>query len=395
MNNNCSNCNKAAKNQKLGFLKNLVTKYHTVMFTLKFIPNLRAFLRFVKGYIKVNLFKKDQIRFVEIFVTLACNARCDFCSNNLFTDKKGNISTEKYLNIIDECAALGVPVVCLIGGEPLLYKDLNKLIARINYHGIVSMIATNGYLLTEEKVKELAEAGLTSITISIHSINEEEHDNILKLKGAYAKAFKAKEYCDKYGMVFQLASVASHHDFTNGNFDKMVEFVEKKKIPLSVNAIIPTGGATKHKDDLLTAEDVKKLNEISYKSNYVSTHLTNNFFGFGCPAGNSYLGINATGEMFPCFFMPISLGNVHNMTLKEAWDKARSNPVFKKKYKMCYAGVSREFIEKFMDPVFKFEKVPIAIEDHPAYNAARGGLPELEFPETEDAVNYQSNKVAK
>ena len=381
-----------SKKNKQGFFKNLATKYHTVLFTLKFIPSFRSFLKFVRCYIKVNLFKKDQIRFVEIFVTLACNARCDFCSNDLFTNKRGDISTEKYLSIIDECAALGVPVVCLIGGEPLLYKGLNRLIERIHYHGMVSMIATNGYLLTEEKVKELAKAGLTSITISLHSINEEEHDNILKLKGAYAKAFKAKEDCDKYGMVFQLASVASHHDFTNGNFDKMVEFVEEKKIPLSVNAIIPTGGAVKHKDDLLRAEDVKKLNEISYKSNYVSTHLTNNFFGFGCPAGNSYLGINATGEMFPCFFMPISLGNVHKMTLREAWNKARNNPVFKKKYKMCYAGVSREFIEKYMDPVFKFENVPIAIEDHPAYDEKIGGLPELECPETEEAINYHSNK---
>lgn len=351
-------------------------------------------MRFLRGYIRVNFFKKDQIRFVEIFVTLACNARCDFCSNDLFTEKRGCLSTEKYLSIIDECAALDVPVMCLIGGEPLLYRELNKLIERINNHGMVSMIATNGYLLTEEKVKELAKIGLTCITVSLHSIKEEEHDNILKLKGAYAKAFKAKEYCDKYGIVFQLASVASHHDFVDGNFDKMVEFVEKKKIPLSVNAIIPTGGATKHKDDLLTAEDVAKLNEISYKSNYVSTHLTNNFFGFGCPAGNAYLGINATGEIFPCFFMPISLGNVQSMTLREAWDKGRNNPVFKKKYKMCYAGVSREFIEKYMDPVFKFDKVPIAIEDHPAYDKDKKGLPELEHSETEEAANYHSSKTS-
>ena len=54
---------------------------------------------------------------------------------------------------------------------------------------MVSMIATNGSLLTEEKVKELAECGLNNITISVHSLDKEEHDAALKLKGAYDKAF--------------------------------------------------------------------------------------------------------------------------------------------------------------------------------------------------------------
>ena len=129
-------CPKTDKKLKIGFFKNLSTKYHTIIFTLKFIPSFKAFMRFVRCYLRVNLLKKNQIRFVEIFVTLACNARCDFCSNGLFTEKKGNISLEKYLDIIDQCAELDVPVVCLIGGEPLLYNDLNTLIKRISYHGM-------------------------------------------------------------------------------------------------------------------------------------------------------------------------------------------------------------------------------------------------------------------
>ena len=71
-------CPKTDKKLKIGFFKNLSTKYHTIIFTLKFIPSFKAFMRFVRCYLRVNLLKKNQIRFVEIFVTLACNARCDF-----------------------------------------------------------------------------------------------------------------------------------------------------------------------------------------------------------------------------------------------------------------------------------------------------------------------------
>ena len=152
------------------FLKNLAIKIKTITYVLKLIPNFKSLLRFVRGYFRVNVLKKDQIRFVEIFVTLACNANCKFCSNTLFTNQKGTLSTEKYLSIIDECAELNVPVICLIGGEPLLYRNLDKLIKKINSYGIISMIATNGSLLTEKKVKELAKMGLTNISVSFPSL---------------------------------------------------------------------------------------------------------------------------------------------------------------------------------------------------------------------------------
>ncbi len=384
--NQCHKCTNSPR-QKNGFWKNLIIKYHTLIFAIKFIPNWRVFWRFVKGYIRVNVFKKEQIRFVEIFVTLACNGRCPFCSNAKFSNLQGDVSLAKYLELIDECAELNVPVICLIGGEPLLYPGLNQLIERINQHGISSMLATNGYLLSEAKIKELASCGLTNVTISLHSLDESVHDAILGLPGAYRRAFQAREYCQKYGLSFQLASVVGHRDFVDGSFDKLTRFMEDNKIRLSINPLIPTGRATSQKDNLLTWDDVKKLNEVSMASNYISTHLTNNFFGFGCPAGNSYLGINATGEIFPCFFIPVSLGSVNQMALKEAWQKARQSPLFKHKHQMCFAGVSREFIGQYLDPIFNFPKVPIPIEDHPLYDREISGLPDLAITDLAKAAS--------
>lgn len=384
--NQCHNCANSPSQKRDGW-KNLIIKYHTFIFAIKFIPNWRVFWRFVKGYIRVNVFKKEQIRFVEIFVTLACNGRCPFCSNAKFSNMKGDVSLAKYLELIDECAELNVPVICLIGGEPLLYPGLNKLIERINQHGISSMLATNGYLLSEAKIKELAACGLANVTISLHSLDESVHDSILGLPGAWRRAWQAREYCKKYGLSFQLASVVGHRDFVDGGFDKLVRFVEDNKIRLSINPLIPTGHATSQKENLLTFDDVKKLNAVSTTSNYISTHLTNNFFGFGCPAGNAYLGINATGEIFPCFFIPVSLGSVNQMTLKSAWQKACRSPLFKRKHQMCFAAVSREFICKYMDPIFNFPKVPIPIEDHPLYDREISGLPDLAITDLEKATS--------
>lgn len=68
------------------FFENLITKYNTAVYLAKMCPNLRIFGNLIKGYLKVNLFRRNQIRLVEIFVTLTCNAKCDFCSNGLFAE---------------------------------------------------------------------------------------------------------------------------------------------------------------------------------------------------------------------------------------------------------------------------------------------------------------------
>ncbi len=374
--------------EKIAFKDNLRIKAIAIIYILKMIPSFKVFWRFVKGYIKVNFFGKDQIRFVEIFVTLACNANCDFCSNGLFTNKSGNVTKEKYLEIIDECAELNVPVVCLIGGEPLLYPYLLELIERIDSRGMMSMLATNGFILTESKVADLKKAGLTNVTISLHSLDPAKHDDSLKLPGAYEKAMAARKYCKKYGVSFSLATVVSHQEFSDGTFDRLVEFAEDNRIPLSVNPLIPTGNACGKIEDLLRYEDVKKLNRISKKSRYISTHLTNNYFGFGCPAGSSYLGINATGEIFPCFFVPVSLGNIRDVSLKDAWDKARKSPIFTKRHKMCYAGVSREFINDYLFPIFNAnEVIPLPIERHPLWRD--GSLPDIQEADIRKAIEHK------
>jgi MoaA/NifB/PqqE/SkfB family radical SAM enzyme len=368
------------------FRENLVIKIKTVLLMLRLIPNARVFLRLVRGYLRVNLLGREQLRFVELFVTLACNARCEFCSNGLFTEKKGTLGYDRYLSLIDECAELDVPLVCLIGGEPLLYDRIEELVERIHRRGMMSMIATNGRLLTEERVRDLAVAGLTNVTASLFSLDEARHDAVLKLPGTFRRIFEARDYCRSYGISFSLATVVGHDDFENGNFEQLVEFAENEKVPLSINPLIPTGFGQRQLTNLLTPADRARLDEVAKRSVFVSTHLTNNYFGFGCPAGNSYLGVNATGEIFPCFFFPVSLGNASEMTLAEAWRRACRSPLFTRRHKMCYAGVSPEFISRYPDPIFEGTQVPIPLENHPLYDSAHDCLPDLETCENNQAT---------
>ena len=111
--------------------------------------------------------------FVE--VTNRCNLSCPTCQ--LGTDQaykgynKGDITFEQFKKIVDQIPSL-IYVTLQGVGEPLLNKDIIKMIQYCTDKGISTYINTNGTILTETKSRELVEAGLGNLSISINSFDE-------------------------------------------------------------------------------------------------------------------------------------------------------------------------------------------------------------------------------
>ena len=111
--------------------------------------------------------------FIE--VTNRCNLTCPTCP--LGTDQayqgysKADISYDQFKKIVDQIPSL-VYLTLQGVGEPLLNKDIMKMIQYCTGRGIATYINTNGTVLTENKSKELIEAGLSNLSISINSFDE-------------------------------------------------------------------------------------------------------------------------------------------------------------------------------------------------------------------------------
>lgn len=118
---------------------------------------------------------------VTIEMTQYCNAGCDFC--NCW---KTEISP-KLGDYVDMVRTLKPMVVAMTGGEPMIRKDLPKVIRDIkqNFRWIYIYMVTNGSLLTEEKAEELFDAGLDQLSISINYLDS-RLDEERKLDGLYA-----------------------------------------------------------------------------------------------------------------------------------------------------------------------------------------------------------------
>ena len=121
-----------------------------------------------------------EIRDLRISVTDRCNFRCTYCmpkseyENFDFLPRKDILSYEEMVKVVKILIPLGLKKVRITGGEPLLRKDLSKLVSMIRglSEEIDIAITTNGVLLSKY-AKELAEVGLSRVTISLDAFSDQ------------------------------------------------------------------------------------------------------------------------------------------------------------------------------------------------------------------------------
>ncbi len=121
------------------------------------------------------------LRDLRISVTDRCNFRCGYCMpadafgrDHAFLPRAELLSFEEITRLAGIFASLGVSKVRLTGGEPLLRRDLERLVAMlVAIEGIADVaLTTNGAGLAA-KVRALKDAGLTRVTVSLDALDDE------------------------------------------------------------------------------------------------------------------------------------------------------------------------------------------------------------------------------
>ncbi len=121
---------------------------------------------------------------VTLSITDRCNFRCEYC--NLPGMDRDEMSTADWLRAIDELAAAGMMRVSLMGGEPLVRKDVGVFIDRLRHHGVNIAMNTNGWLVPN-RMAEMEKLDLVCVTLDGPP---EVHDK-QRHKGSQARALQA------------------------------------------------------------------------------------------------------------------------------------------------------------------------------------------------------------
>ncbi|MFL5905341.1 MAG: radical SAM protein, partial [Solirubrobacteraceae bacterium] len=110
-----------------------------------------------------------------------CPLRCPYCSNprDIGADRyRAELEGEHWKRVFHEARALGVLQLALTGGEPMLRRDLDELVAAGRDAGLYSTLVTGATLFSRERAERLKEAGLDHVQVSIQSPDPEENDRI-------------------------------------------------------------------------------------------------------------------------------------------------------------------------------------------------------------------------
>ncbi|TDR56917.1 heme d1 biosynthesis radical SAM protein NirJ [Halomonas ventosae] len=145
-----------------------------------------------------------------------CNLTCKHCyTTSADIDFAGELSTAEAHAVLDDLAAFRVPALILSGGEPLMRPDIFELSRRSRELGIYTGLSTNGTLITEENIDEIADVGYDYVGISIDGL-EATHDVIRQRQGAFRESMHAVKLCKERGI-----KVGLRFTLTRENYEQL------------------------------------------------------------------------------------------------------------------------------------------------------------------------------
>jgi pyrroloquinoline quinone biosynthesis protein E len=146
-------------------------------------------------------------------LTHRCPLQCPYCSNPLHLERAGDeLSTETWVNVLEQAAALGVLQAHFSGGEPMARRDLPILVRRAAGLGLYANLITSAVLLDASSLATLVEAGLDHVQISFQDVLPDSADRIANYAGAHARKLAAARLVQDAGLPLTLNFVVHRHN---------------------------------------------------------------------------------------------------------------------------------------------------------------------------------------
>jgi len=321
----------------------------------------RAIINLTKSFIYFGIQKPISIYAPFLVVwdfTHKCNLSCKHCYSNSGATNETELTTKEALEVVDQLADFGVIALAFSGGEPLSRKDFFEVASHAAKRGLYVSVATNGTLLTNENVRKLKQAKINYVEVSIDGATAETHDSFRGVPSAFDKAVAGLKTCVEADLCACIATTA-----TKSNIDEMPEILDLAEeigvARFTYFNFIPTGRGKEHYDQDLSPEEREKLmlyllDRMSkgYKVTILTTapqlarvalqcqgpgdtatmsmaHMQTvkvskkavplaDFIG-GCGAGRLYCSLSPQGDVHPCVFLPINVGNLKKEKFGDVW----------------------------------------------------------------------------
>ncbi len=293
--------------------------------------------------------KGNALRLVAWETTRNCNLACMHCRASATIDTfSGELDTDAAFRLLDQISQVGKPIIILTGGEPLLRPDIFDIARCGTQKGLRMVMAPNGTLITEKFAKQMADAGIQRISISLDGATTETHDRFRGVDGAFEGALRGIKLAKEAGVEFQINTT-----ITKTNLKEIPE-IQELAIKLGAVAhhiflLVPTGRGKYIVDQEITAAEYERtlnwfydqreksplqlkatcaphyyriLRQRAKQEGKTVTFKTHGMDALtrGCLGGTGFCFISHRGIVQPCGFLDVNCGDITKTSFADIWN---------------------------------------------------------------------------
>ncbi|MDP2561573.1 pyrroloquinoline quinone biosynthesis protein PqqE [Psychrobium sp. 1_MG-2023] len=270
-------------------------------------------------------------------LTYDCPLHCPYCSNPTdMGDRKDEIDTQAWRDVMTQARKMGAVQLGFSGGEPLLRKDLEELVAHGRQLGFYTNLITSGIGLTSKRIAKLKEAGLDHIQISFQGADPEVNDAIAGRGKAYQQKFEMAQQVKAQGYPMVLNFVISKQNIEQiPQILDLATELEADYVELATAQYY--GWAYHNRDHLLPSKAAldkaeQQVNEYRANQNGQGPQfifVTPDYYEDrpkACMNGwaSTFLTVTPDGSALPCHsakLLPLEFPNVKDKTIEEIWQQ--------------------------------------------------------------------------
>ncbi len=276
-------------------------------------------------------------------VTNKCNLYCKHCYRESSPDEETDdeLTTEEGKKLLRDMKKASLETIIFSGGEPILRPDIFELIEYACSLGMMSLMGSNGTLITPEVAKKLKSSGLNAIAISIDSLNKEVHDDFRGKKGSLEKAIAGIKNCIDADIRVQVNTTISRYNLDD--IDEIMEYSDKVGASSGHMLFLVDVGRGKTMDvtqlDKTEYKDtinkiIEKDLDIKFKPTCAPQFKVEAMFkdiptvgGRGCIAGINYCSILPNGDVHICPYTHVKVDSIRERDFDDIW---QNNEIFLK-----------------------------------------------------------------
>lgn len=309
---------------------------------------------------------------LRLAANMLCNFQCNHCCAEHYMDRHlvkltGKPEQRHQLDLNDirelsrQADEYGLARFVLTGGEPLVMRNpgFEEVVAAIDPEKHYVITDTNGWFMDLDKAKHIKSVGVEKVQLSLDSYIAAEHDQFRNKPGSYLKVMRAIDACLEANLNLILSTCLVNARVRSKEFVDLCKFSKNRGIGLYVTYAKPVGSCKNHMEWLITKDDADVLRELE-KDYPVFTHMTPSYGMFqGCITVKGIVTVTSTGEIVPCPYMDMSIGNFLKEPLGKILERGMRNKWLGPHRPDCLIGEDREFIQFHNDVVGDRKLLPV------------------------------------